>query len=82
MDTVPGEDRQRRLQATAAHRLSRRRPAIEAAARHPRRHPPPSSASVMRMAAIRVETEQKRRTDLPAALKNTAAGAQHGGLAV
>lgn len=53
-----------------------------AGARHPCRHPPPSSASVMRMAAIHVETEQKRRTDLPAALKNTAAGAQHGGLAV
>jgi hypothetical protein len=30
-------------------------------ARHPRRHPPPSSASVMRMTAIQAPTERKRQ---------------------
>ena len=29
--------------------------------RHPRRHPPPSSASVMRMTAIHAQTERKRQ---------------------
>ena len=82
--TEADQDRHPRRPPRPCHHLSTGRGGRDwpDGARHPCRHPPPSSASVMRMAAIHVETEQKRRTDLPAALKNTAAGAQHGGLAV
>ena len=39
-------------------------------------------ATFLRITATHAETEQKRRTGLPAALKNTTAEAQRGGLAV
>jgi hypothetical protein len=43
-------------------------------ARHPRRHPPIASATVMRMTAIHAKLNESGRTGLSAALKNTAPG--------
>jgi hypothetical protein len=48
-------------------------------ARHPRHHPPPSSASVMRMTAIHAQTERKRQNRSARFAEDTAPGSGHGG---
>ena len=50
--------------------------------RHPRCHPPISSATIIRMTGCTSKLNESDRTGLPAALKSTASEIEHGGFAV